>query len=154
MGSGQHFHRLSQVGVAGDGPVVLAIGAGQLRQDSGVPGIRLRSRGGMPLPVAGGRHRVHGQDRVPGCHERPDEQPPVRLRRHDHFGGLLHERSDQLVEAGDPLDPLRQASPGQSLALVVLNVHVMLQALPDKVLTCRRLGTSLTHSAAEVVDPH
>ena len=34
------------------------------------------------------------------------------------------------------------------------DLDVELNALRSRVLTCQRLGTRLTHSAAEVVDPH
>jgi len=41
MGPGQHLDRLGQVAVAGDGPVKVAVGAGQLGQHRGVARIGL-----------------------------------------------------------------------------------------------------------------
>ena len=60
MGSGQHLDGFGQIAVAGDAPVVMAVGAGQLGQGRRVARIGLRPRGHVPFPIAGHRHRVHG----------------------------------------------------------------------------------------------
>ena len=61
MGPGQDLDRLGLITVAGDGPVVVGVGAGQLRQHPGVAGIGLGPRGRMTLPVARRRHGVDRQ---------------------------------------------------------------------------------------------
>jgi hypothetical protein len=83
--SGQHLYDLGEVAVPGDGPVIVAIGPGQFGQNPGVAGVGLRPRRGVALPIARGRHRVHGQHGVPRRHHRTDKQSPVRFSGDHHL---------------------------------------------------------------------
>jgi len=105
VSSGQHFHHLGEVAVPSDGPVVMAISPGEFGQDPGVTRVGLRSRRGVALPIAGGRHRVDRQHGVSRRHHRSDEQAPIGFGGNHHLCRFLHERRHQLVKSGHPLDP-------------------------------------------------
>jgi hypothetical protein len=130
MGPGQHLDRLGQIAVAGHGAVQVAVGAGQAGQHPGVTRIRLRARGREPLPIPRRGHRVHGQHRVPGRHQRPHEQTPIGLRGDHDIGRTLHVARDQFMEPGHALDPFGQPATRQPAALAVLDMNVMVGLSP------------------------
>jgi hypothetical protein len=43
MGPGQDLHRFGQIGVTGDTPMVVGVGANQIGQHPGIAGVGLRS---------------------------------------------------------------------------------------------------------------
>jgi hypothetical protein len=55
MGAGQHLDRLGQVAVTGHRPMVVPVGAHQIRQHLGVPSVGLGARQGVPVAPAGDR---------------------------------------------------------------------------------------------------
>jgi hypothetical protein len=72
--SGQDLDRLGQRAVAGDRPVVVAVGADQLGQHLGVPAVRLGPRAAMPAAVAADHLEVDRIHLVAGCQQRADQQ--------------------------------------------------------------------------------
>ena len=61
MTAGEDLDRARVVAVPGDRPMVVAVGADQIRQHLGVTGVGLRSRDVMTIAIARNRERV---DRV------------------------------------------------------------------------------------------
>lgn len=59
--AGQHLDCLGEIAVAGDRPVVVPIGAGELGQYPRVTRVGLRARSRESFPVARRRQRVHRQ---------------------------------------------------------------------------------------------
>ena len=130
MGPGQDLHGFGHLGVAGNRPVVVAVGAGQLGEHPGVTGIGLRARGRVPLAVARRRHRVDRQHRVAGRDQRADEQAAVGLGGHDHLRWISDVGCDQLVEPADALQAIGQAAAAEPAAITVLDQHVMVGLRP------------------------
>jgi hypothetical protein len=61
LGAGQYRDGLGQLGVGGQRPVHAHVGAQHISQDDRVAMVGFLTRDGVPVPVAGHRHRV---DRV------------------------------------------------------------------------------------------
>ena len=98
MGSSQDPDGLGQVAVAGDWPMVVAVGTDQVSQDLSVPPIRLGPRGPMTLPVAAGGQWVDRHHLVARRHQRRYQQPTIQFDAdHDllRLAGLV---SDQPIE--------------------------------------------------------
>ena len=101
MGAGQHLDRLGVGGVAGDLTVVVPVGADQIGQQLGVPGIGFRARDVVTVAVAGRRHRVDRPHLITGCRQRRDPQATIGFDADHHLVGFLGVRGDQLVQAPD-----------------------------------------------------
>jgi hypothetical protein len=84
----------------------------------------------MALPIAAGRQRVDPIDLVASSGQRADQQPPVGLDPDDDSGRLLSMVSDQLMQPGHALDPIRHPSRGQQLTIVGEQAHVMVSLGP------------------------
>ena len=77
----------STSGVTGDWPVVVPVGADQIRQYFGVPGIRFRPGYLMAVTVAGDRQRVDREHLIPGRTERLDPQAAIGFDTDHHMTG-------------------------------------------------------------------
>jgi hypothetical protein len=130
VGSSEDLDRLGQVAVPGDRAVVVGVGAGQLGQHLGVARVGLGARRRVPLPIAACRHRVDRQHRVPGRHQRPDEQAPLGLGGDDHLGRVVDEVGDELVEPGHPFNAFREPGPFKPLPLVIFDMDVVMGLRP------------------------
>ena len=84
----------------------------------------------MPVPIAGGRHRVHRKHLVAGGHQRGHEQAPVGLDPDHHLDGLFGVVAHHLVEPGDALHPFGQPATGQTLAVRILDEHIVVGFRP------------------------
>jgi len=104
LGAGQHGDGLGQLGVGGQRPVRVQVGAQHVGQDDRVAVVRFAARHTVPVPVAGHRHRVDGVDLAAGGAQARDQQPAGCLDRHRHqvIGGVavLGEQGQQLGEPG------------------------------------------------------
>lgn len=91
MSPGQQFHCFGGRAVASDLPVVVVVQTHDLGQHVSIPGVGLRTRGGMPLSIPGRRHRIDGINLITGCEQRlnpgaaisldPNPDSPCRLHR-------------------------------------------------------------------------
>jgi hypothetical protein len=118
-GPGEHLDRLHCWSVAGDRPVVVAVGADQIGQHLGVPAGGLSPGGAMATPIAADHLGIDRIDLVAGRHQRPDQQAMVGLDPDRHLSWVLGMGCDQGVQLanagqaiGDP--PSRQELPSWS----------------------------------------
>jgi hypothetical protein len=126
---------LRERAVTGDLPVMGVIQAHNLGQDVSVAGVGLRTRGGVPFPVPGRRHRVDREYLISGGEQRLDPGPAVGLDPNLHpsggFGRLEirprggHVLRDQRMQPADPLQTLRQSCAGQPPPVVVEQFDVV-----------------------------
>ena len=141
----QQLHRIDQVGVAGDLPVMVTIEPDDLGQHVSITGIALGTRGGVPFPVPGRRQRVDREHPVAGPAERRHPWAAVGLDPDDHLTGDLLGRQigpgrrgvlgDQRMPPGDALQSLRQAGLGQPPPGLVLDLDVVVvfgPVVPDE----------------------
>ncbi len=129
MGAGQHLDRLGQLAVTSDRSMPVPVGPDQVGQHVRIAGIALRARGHMPFTVPGHRHRIHRVDLIPGRQQRLHPWAAVCLNPDHHPWQLLHPAgilADQLMQAGDPQDSLRESTPGQDPSLMVLQLDVVM----------------------------
>jgi len=132
--------RLTQVGVLSDRSMVGSVQADHLGQQVRISGIRLRSRGGVPLAVAGHRERVDREDLIAGRDQSSDPGPAVGLDADLHQPSSLlrvaidpvlrHLRRDQRVQPRDSLQPFRQPSPNQHPPVVIDDLDVVMALCP------------------------
>ena len=135
MGAGGQLDRLTLVGVAGDRSVMGPVQADDLGQQVRVGGIGLRARGGVPLAVAGHRHRVDREHLVAGGDQGGDPgaavgldadlHQPRGLTRLEVGPGIGHLLGHQSMQPVHPLETLRQPSADQHLSCVVDDLHVV-----------------------------
>src|SRR5260370_16235259 len=69
MSSGKYLDRLGEVGVSGQRPIFVAVGADEVRQDPSIAGVGLRTRGRMAVSIAARGQRINGIDLVAGGHQ-------------------------------------------------------------------------------------
>jgi hypothetical protein len=91
---GQDLDRLNRWGVAGDRPVVVAVGADQVGQHLGIAAVGLGPRAAMAAVAAHGM-RVDRIHLVASGQQRPDQQPPVGLDPDHHLRWVLGMGSHQ-----------------------------------------------------------
>ena len=87
--------------VAGDRAVVVPIGAHQIGQQFGVPGIGFGARDVVAVAVAGHRQRVDRIHLIAGRGQRLDPQAAVGFDPDHHLVGFFGVAADQLVEPAD-----------------------------------------------------
>jgi hypothetical protein len=66
LGAGEHGDGLGEFGIRGQWSVRGLVGAQDVGQHEGVPGVGLLARHGVPVPIAGHRQRVDREYRAPG----------------------------------------------------------------------------------------
>ena len=86
LGAGQHGDGLGQLGVGGQRPVHVHVGAQHVGQHDRIAVVGFPSRDRVPVPVAGHRHRVDGVDRTAGGAQAGNEQPAGCLDGHRDRG--------------------------------------------------------------------
>jgi hypothetical protein len=140
MSTGHQLDRLAQFGVPGHRAMMRTVHTHDLGQHVRVPGIRLRPRRGVPLPVAGHRHRVDREHLVPSSDQRrhplpavgldPDLHPRGHLTRLE-IGPLLGEElGDQRMKASHPVQALGQPFTSQPAPLLIDDLHVVMVFSP------------------------
>ena len=125
VGAGEDAHRAGLVAVAGDRPVVVAVGADEVGEQPGVAGVGLGAAGVVALAVARRRARVDGVDAVAGRDQRRDPGAAVGLDADHDLAGPGGVLCDQFVQSGDPRDALGQPPGGESLAGFVHELDVV-----------------------------
>ena len=104
LGAGQHRDGLGQLGVRGQRPVHVHVGAQHVRQHDRVAVVGFLPRDRVPVPVAGHRHRVDRVDGPAGRAQAGHQQPARRLDRHRHrvirAVAVLGEQGQQLRQPG------------------------------------------------------
>ena len=101
MCPGQYLDRRSVGGVTGDRAVVVAVGAHQIGQQFGVPGIGLGSRNVVAVAVAGGGHRIDGIHLVASRHQRGDPQAAIGFDADHDLASFLDVAGQELMELTD-----------------------------------------------------
>src|SRR5712691_11417777 len=84
MSSGKYLDRLGEVGVSGQRPIFVAVGADEVRQDPSIAGVGLCTRGRMAVSIAARGQRINGIDLVAGGYQRANEQATVDFDANDH----------------------------------------------------------------------
>lgn len=126
----EHLDGLGHLGVPGHLSVVVPVGAHEVGEDPGVPGIGLRSGGCVALPVAGGREGVHRVHPVASRHERPHHEASVQLDA-DHDGGrFLGVVGHHLVQSPDALYAVGNSRFSQDPSLVINHADVVVGLRP------------------------
>ena len=101
MRAGEYLDRLSVGAVAGDGTVVVPVGAHQIGQQLGIGGIGFGAREVMAVAVAGHRQRIDREHLVAGRGQRPHPQATIGFNADHHLIGFLDMRCDQLMQLPD-----------------------------------------------------
>ena len=126
VGAGEYPHLGGFVTVAGDRPVVVAVGADQIGEDLGVAGVGLGAADVVALAVAGHRARVDRVDAVAGRDQGRDPGAAVRLDADHDFARARGVLRDQLMQRGDARDAFGQPPGGESLARLVHELDIMM----------------------------
>ena len=135
-GPRHQLHRIHQVGVPGDLPVVITIQPNDLGEDVSIAGIALGAGGGVPLPVPRRGQRVDREHLVAGrvaapsptgrgrsrSRRTPGPRPPHSGRSAQSAGACL---GDHRVEPRDAFQTLRQAGPREPPPGFVLDLDVV-----------------------------
>jgi hypothetical protein len=133
VGAGHYLDRLSLVTVPGDRAQLMGIAAHHLRQGVRISGIAFRARDAAPLPVAGHLQWVDRTHPIPRGDQRTHPRATIGLDPHRHprcVTVLLKVLGDQLMQPGDPGDPLLQPGLSQHSAYLVLELDVMVLLSP------------------------
>ncbi len=131
----QHLDRVDLVAVAGHHPMVVGVGADQVRQDLGVPGVGLPATDVVAVSVPGHRFGVDRVHPVPGRDQRGDPQAVVGLDPDHHLRGVLSVLRDQRVEVADPSHSFGETPYGEFLPLGVHDMNVVMilrPVIPDE----------------------
>jgi len=106
-----------------------------LSEHVGVAGVALGARGGVPVPVAGRRHRVDRVDVVAGGSQGDHPWAAVGLDTNKNTVGALlgrevgpvrrGELGDHCVQLGCPLQPSRQSGFAQPPPALIFDLDVM-----------------------------
>ena len=133
MGPGGDLDVLGDLRVPGDRAVMGPVQPDDLGQQMRIRGVGLRPRRGVPLPIAGHLHRVDRIDHIAGGQQRLHPRPPLGLDPDQHLVRLARRVQmlrDQLMQRGDPGQPLRQPPPRQHPAGIVLDLDVVMGLSP------------------------
>jgi len=130
MGPGQHLDRLGQRAVTGHRPVVVAVGADQIRKHLRIAPIRLGPGTAMPATVAADGMGVDRIDLVAGGHQRSDQQTPVGLDADHHLPWVLCMGGHQLMQLAHPNQAIRDPASCQNAAILVEQAQVMVGLAP------------------------
>jgi hypothetical protein len=149
MRAGHHLHRLRLRRIAGDHPQLMPIGAHHVGQRVRITLVALGTGRAVPVPVARHLPRIDRIHRVTRRDQRLHPGPLVGLDTDRHLigPGLLGQlRTDQLVQPGDPGNPLRQPRPCQPATRLVLHLHIMMifsPVVPDEQHSASSLAPSV-----------
>jgi hypothetical protein len=126
MGTGEHLDRLRVSAVAGDGVMVVPVGAHQIGQQFGIAGIGFGARDMVAVAVVRYRQRVDRIHPIAGRGQRPHPQATVDLNPDRHLIGFLSVRRDQLVQLADAGQSLGQPPRGQPPPGLVHQIHIVM----------------------------
>ena len=116
LGAGEHGDRLRELGVGGQCPVRVGVGAQDVRQDDRVAVVGFAARDRVPVPVAGHGHRVDGVDGPAGGAQARGQQPARGLDRHrDRVIGGIAVAGEQLEQRDQSGRVVADAPAGQQL---------------------------------------
>jgi hypothetical protein len=111
--------RYCEFGAGGQRPVRVQVGAQDVGQDDRVAVVGFAARDGVPVPVAGHRHRVDRVDGAAGGAQARDQQPARGLDRHrDRVPGGVAVLGQQAQQLREPGRVIADAAPGQQLAVL------------------------------------
>jgi hypothetical protein len=133
VGAGHYLDHLSLVTVPGDRAQLMGIGAHHIRQGVRISGIAFRARDAAPFPVAGHLQWVDRTHPIPRSDQRGYPRATIGLDPDRHLccvTVLLKVLGDQLIQPGDPGDPLLQPSLSQHSPCLVLELDVMMLLSP------------------------
>jgi len=120
LGAGQHRDGLGELGVGGQRPVCVHVGAQHVGQDERVAVIGFAARDRMPVPVPGYRHRVDRVDRAAGGAQARSQQPAGCLDRYrDRVLGAVAVLGEQTQQGGEPGRVVADPAAGQQLPVPV-----------------------------------
>ena len=122
MATGQDLDRVDVGTVTSDRPVIVPVGADQIRKDFRVARVGLRSRNIVTLAIARDRERVDRIQLIAGSYQRLDPQAAIGFDPDDDLVRVFRVISDELVERVDPSKAIRQSP---SLELLTGFVHQM-----------------------------
>jgi hypothetical protein len=130
LGAGQHRGGLGELAAGRQRTVRVHVRAQDVRQDDRVAVVGLAAGDGVPVPVAGHRHRVDRVDPASGaqaCHE----QAARGLDRH-RDGGLcaVAMLGEQVQQGGQAGGVVTDAQPGQQPAVAVHQGDVVMVLRP------------------------
>ena len=126
LGAGQHRDRLGELGVGGQRPVGVHVGAQDVRQHDRVAVVGFAARDRVPVPVAGHGHRVDGVDPAAGGAQAGGQQPARGLDRHrDRVIGAVAVLGEQAQQRGEPGGVVADAAAGQQLPVPVCQGDVV-----------------------------
>jgi len=129
MRTGHHLHRLRLRRIASDHPQLMPVGAHHVGQRVRITLVALGTRRAVPVPEARHLPRIDRIHRVPRRDQRLHPRPLVGLDPDRHLlrPGLRGQMgTDELMQPGDPGNPLRQPRPRQPMASLVLHLHVVM----------------------------
>jgi hypothetical protein len=104
----------------------MPVGPDQVGQHLGVPRIRLGARDGVAVAIAADGQRVDRVQLVAGRHQRAHEQATVGLGPYHHLGRILSMGGEQLMQRGQPGQPLRHPPGRHDLAALAHDGHIMM----------------------------
>src|SRR5512142_207506 len=145
----EYLHRLRQFAVAGDRSVVVPVGADQIRQDLRVAGIGFRARRRVAGSVAAHRARVEGVDLESGGNQSLYEQASVRLNADDDGVTLIGMLRNQLMDAPQPFDSVRNARFRETTTCLVEQAHVVMPLCPVAAQIDQRAPLQLTDPTSQ-----
>ena len=120
LGAGQHRDGLGELGVGGQRPVRVQVGAQDVRQDDRVAVVGLAARDRVPVPVAGHRHRVDRVDRRPVARRQATSRPRgVSIATGTGSSGAVAVLGEQVQQPGQAGRVVADPQPGQQPAVVV-----------------------------------
>ena len=152
LGAGQHRDGLGELGVGGQRPVRVGVGAQDVRQHDRVAVVGFAARDRVPVPVAGHGHRVDRVDLPAGGAQAGGQQPARGLDRHrDRVIGAVAVLGEQFQQRGQPGRVVADAAAGQQLA-VPASTRAMswwssAQSIPQNTSISPHLLARLMHAA-------
>ena len=130
MSSGKDLDRLGEVGVSGQRPVLVSVGADEVGQDSSITGVGFRTLGRMAVSIAARGQRIDGIDLVAGSHQRAHHQPSVGFDANDHPGRIFSVLGDEGMQLANSLEPFWNSSLCQHLPLFIDHAYVVVGFSP------------------------
>src|SRR5712692_2758751 len=125
MSSGKDLDRLGEVGISGQRPISVTVGADEVRQDPSIAGVGLRTRGRMAVSIAARGQRINGIDLVAGGHQRADEQASVDFDANDHPRRIFSVLGDEGMQLANSIKPFWNSSLCEHLPLFVDHANVV-----------------------------
>jgi hypothetical protein len=140
LGAGQHRDGLGELAAGRQRTVRVHVRAQDVRQDDRVAVVGLAAGDGVPVPVAGHRHRVDRVDSAASGAQAGDQQAARRLDRHRHGAlGAVAMLGEQFQQPGQASRIVADPQPGQQPAVSVHEGGVMVVLRPVDPAECLQL---------------